>query len=281
MNAGFYPATMPPVSTYSPTMQIANGYPPQASTPPSNTDWTAPAPTYLNPIFGCDSSKFDHVTATCGSATAGAPDSIVVNYFNNEAADTGATMGQRFDCRGNDAGNDPSNAIRKLNSGGPPASAMNNSLPPQAPIFVSNRYALNPTDIQVEDKNHTTNSLACGGNGTSFFGTADNNAYQSMILGLEDMQFTYGVFSTSTTRAPDRYYTATEVNGLPNTNIDGVNMTPWQRVVSVKVCIITKTIGNNQSSSYKNCTDDTKTGTGIYKKHIQVFAVRNKLNQGF
>ncbi|MEO8120702.1 MAG: PilW family protein [Rhodoferax sp.] len=293
MNAGFYPATMPPISTYSPTMRRFDSYPPGIGIPVRATDWISPAPVYLTGIFGCDGSKFDHVTATCSATVADAPDSIVINYFTNESVAFSNTVGQRRDCTGADVGNDPSNATRQLNSGPSPATAMNDNLSPQAPLFVSNRYGLNTTAMEVEKQAISTQSLACGGNGKSSFGVADTTAYQPLLAGIDDMQLTYGVFNTEATRAPDRFYTATEVNALLTVSIDGVPLAPWARVVAVRVCLMTRTLGENPKiadkagaqRSYLDCADQTitqaATDQSIHKRHVQIFGVRNKLNQGF
>ena len=104
-----------------------------------------------------------------------------------------------------------------------------------------------------------------------------------MVLGIEDLQITYGVFNTANTRAPDRYYTAAEIEALPDEIED---MSEWQRVVSVRVCILTRALGNNTRPGYTNCQGQTVTGPnqpkpGIYKRYVQVFAVRNRLNQGY
>ncbi|OYU43283.1 MAG: pilus assembly protein PilW, partial [Burkholderiales bacterium PBB4] len=77
MNAGFYPSTMPPITSYFNTMRRADGYPPAVGVPVRATDWIAPNAVYLAPIFGCEGAKFNHVDGTCGTTVAGAPDSIV------------------------------------------------------------------------------------------------------------------------------------------------------------------------------------------------------------
>jgi type IV pilus assembly protein PilW len=300
-NAGFYPSTMPPISVNSPTMKYADSYPPAIGIPARATDWIAPHTNYNNPVFGCEGATFNHVTATCGTTVAGAPDSIVLNYFTNETVDMGDTVGQRRDCTGSDVGpvdltkGDPSNLERRKNTPAAAPTTVNSKLPPQRPLFVSNRYALTAaTNTAYQDGTTiSTRSLACGGNGKSKFGTADTTAYQPLLPGIEDLQFTYGVFSTAATRAPDRFYTATEVNALTTNTIDGVSLGPWQRVVAVRVCLITKTLPGTAKiadktgalRSYTNCAGTTVTPAAsdpaIYKRFVQVFAVRNRLNQGF
>lgn len=293
MNAGFYPSTMPPIATYFPTQRRVDAYPPAVGVPNRATDWIAPSNVYLAPIFGCDGAKFDHSTATCGTATVGAPDSIVMSYFTNESVAFGATAGQRNDCTGADVGADPSNAVRKLNAGTGVATSMSHDLPPQAPLFASNFYGLNPTVLEVEKQSINTGSLACGGNGKSPFGATDASAYMPLLAGIDDLQLTYGVFSTEATRAPDRFYTATEVNTLPTVTIDGVPLNSWARVVAVRVCVMSRTLGGAPKladkagalSTYLDCNDATitqaATDRAIHKRHVQVFAVRNRLNQSF
>jgi type IV pilus assembly protein PilW len=212
-------------------------------------------------------------------------------------------MGQRRDCTGSDVGNDPSNAIRKLNSPTPiPAFGIvalteDTTIAPQQPLFVSNRYGLNATNIVVNvgmnDQAVATQSLACSGNGSSFFGVTNTAAYQPILAGIDDMQFTYGVFQTDATRAPDRFYTADEVNGLGNVVIAGVSMGPWARVVAVRVCLMTSTLGANtkitdkagELRTYLDCANQTQTQAAtdiaLHKRHVQIFGVRNRLNQGF
>lgn len=289
-NAGFYPATMPPISTYSPVMRRIDGYPPAVGIPARSTDFIPTTSAYSTGLFGCDGATFNVATATCATAVTGAPDTIIINYFTSESKSFAGEVGQRRDCTGSDVDSDPLNAVRKLNAGGPPAVLpVNPDIPPQQPLFVSNRYTLVATTstkpLVIEGQTINTNSLSCSGNGGA--------GYQPLLIGLDDLQFTYGVFGTETTRAPDRFYTATEVNALSTVKIDGVDMTPWARVSAVRVCLMTRTLGGTAKiadktgalRTYLDCADQTitqaATDTGIHKRHVQVFGVRNKLNQGF
>lgn len=306
MNAGFYPTTMPGIPASSPALRRVQSYPPirNASSPASSpeaaaADWNAPADVYNDPIFGCEGARFDHQTASCPAPTASAPDSIVVNYFTSESVSMGAVAGQRRDCTGADVApvdltrGDPSNRVRRMNTPASAPATVDPGLPPQQPVFVSNRYALTNT-IQLQNgQNIATRSLACGGNGRSPFGVVDSAAYQPLLSGLEDLQFTYGVFNTGDTRAPERFYNATEVTALGNRTIDGVSLRPWQRVVAVRVCLITKTLPGtgkiadktDQLRTYTDCNNAIVTPSAndpaIYKRYVQVFALRNRLNQGY
>ena len=287
-NAGYYPSTMPPTSKTN-TKQVLNAY------PPNNWVFLPTAPTtptpvaFLSGVFGCDSAKFNPTISSCDSAVTDAADSIVINYFTSDAM--GSSVGQRRDCTGGDVGKDPVNAVRKLNA---ITNTENIDLPPQQPLFVSNRYALNTTDsaankVEVDKQTVNVKSLACNGNGK----TSQDIIFQPLLAGLEDLQFTYGVYSTATSLAPDRFYTATEVSTLTNLTVDGIVKKPWDRVTAVRVCLISKTIGGNSKiedkagalRTYTDCNEATQTkeatDKNIYKRFVQTFGLRNQLTQAY
>ena len=287
-NAGYYPSTMPPTSKTN-TKQILNAYPPNnwvflPTTP------TAPTPVaFLSGVYGCDSAKFNAINSACDSTATGAADSIVINYFTSDAM--GSAVGQRRDCTGADVGNDPVNSVRKLNA---TTKLEDVNLPPQLPLFVSNRYALNTTNsaankVEVDKQTVNVKSLACNGNGK----TSQDIIFQPLLAGLEDMQFTYGVYSTATSLVPDRFYTATDVSTLTNLTIDGVIKKPWDRVVAVRVCLLSKTIGGSPKiedkasalRTYTDCNETTQTQAAtdknIYKRFVQTFGLRNQLTQAY
>lgn len=287
-NAGYYPSVMPPTSKTN-TKQVLNTYPPNNWVFLPSSPLTATPTAFLSGVFGCDSSKFNPPTSDCGGSTAGAADSIVINYFTSDAM--GSSVGQRRDCRGADVGNDPVNAIRKLNA---ITNLENVNLPPQQPLFVSNRYALNTTNsaankVEVDKQIINVKSLACNGNGV---GTQDI-IFQPLLAGLEDMQFTYGVYSTAKSLAPDRFYTATEVSTLTNVTIEGIVKKPWDRVVAVRVCLISRTVGGNPKiddktgalRTYTDCNEvpqpQLATDNNIYKRFVQTFGLRNQLTQAY
>lgn len=288
MNAGFYPVVMPPLTPNFPNMRRYDAYPPAQGVPVRNTDWIPPATSglvnpYANGIFGCQGSNFSSTTGTCGSDNDDNADSLVINYFTSDAMD--ANVGTRRDCNGADVGNDASNAIRKLNQG-VPATAEVLTLPPQLPLFGSNRYALVDTKTEIDKQVVTTKSLACQGNG----GTG---GFQPLVAGIEDLQITYGVFSTEASRAPDRFYTAPQVTALGDVQIGPITMPAWSRVVAVRVCIMARSLGAapkiaDKSSALRTYTDckgvDTQqlaSDNTLRKRYVQVFAVRNRLNQAY
>ena len=179
MNAGFYPATALPIAP-DPTQQgMYDTYPPLEADPRAVTDWQNaaagwPPVAFRTGIYGCDGGRFDVATSTCPAANAALADTLVVNYFTTDTAEMGKSTGRRNDCTGADvapagAGGDPSNAERKKNSGGaPPATphtAALENIPPQLPVFVSNRFTLSDVKVSVDQNDVNTKSLTCSGNG--------------------------------------------------------------------------------------------------------------------
>ena len=285
MNAGAYPSIMPPVSANFPTKRQFDGYPPIVGIPPRDTDWTPPQPAYAAPIFGCEGAAFDPVAGTCGPTVAGDPDSLVINYFTSDTA-SNPNMGQRFDCTGKDVGKDASNAKRKLNTGTPPTAA-DPDLPPQLPLFGSNRYTLSASSTVIDGVARLTKSLACAGNGAD-----DPSVFAPILAGIDDMQLTYGIYDTETTRAPTQYYTADKVEATGAKTIDGVPLAPWARVVSVRVCLMTRTLipakvadEAGKERQYTNCSGTVVTqpanDLALYKRYEEVFSLRNRMNQTF
>lgn len=317
MKAGYYPANISRVLTASEGFPKLSKYPPlkQNENAVQATDWTLPADPnaalayyplrqarpmgpYGSGLFGCEGAKFKPSTGSCDTAVAGAPDSIVVNYFTNDSLDT--NTGDRTDCTGSNVGNDTSNTNRIGTS----------ALAPLQPLFVSNRYGINATNVEIDKQTVSTGSLACNGNGasgskpnpaTAVSGAQANNVYQPMITGIEDLQITYGVFAATgnqNQRTPDKFYSATDVGNLAWIEVDDppfpkVVTPPWSRVVAVRVCVMTKSLGAtpkiaNAASAlgtYVDCKDATvpkaANDFSLRKRFVQVFAVRNRLNQVF
>lgn len=290
-NAGFYPASSLPIPVDVSQTGMYDTYPPIPATSRVSTDWANPAtgwpPTaFQTGVYGCDGAKFDVATSLCGTGVANNPDTLVINYFTSDSM--GGATGSRFDCTGNDVASDPSNIERNKDEKGV---AIADGKPPRLPLFGSNRYSLSDSTVYVEGSEVSTKSLVCSGNGKSPHGKADSNAYQPLLSGIEDMQFTYGVYSSSQTLSPDRFYTAAQVNELESVIINGVSMTGWQRVVSIRVCILTKTLNgrtriNDKSGSerkYVDCQDVEKNQPPgeTYTRLIQVFGSRNNLKQSY
>ena len=284
MNAGFYPANFPPEISDVTQQGMYDTYPPLESKPRKTTDWqnsdaSWPPVAYMTGIFGCEGATFNVATGTCPSPTVGASDSIVVNYFTS---DPDAEFGTRRDCTGSLVDNDPSNVNRFS------ASASKNT-PPLLPLFVSNRFSLNDLKNFVDRNDVTTRSFTCSGNGSNPHGV--NNSYQPIVTGIRELKFKYGVFADANTLTPQRFYTAGEVNALPTIEILGQTYTGWQRVTSVKVCVLSQSQGGgvrledkaDDRMTYEDCSDSTQTqpaGQWI-NRFVQVFGVRNGLKQSY
>lgn len=302
MKSGFYPANISritsdegfPKLTYYPPIKLAENS-------ALATDWTPPAPTavYLSGLFGCDGARYDPTSSPpCGTPTSGAPDSVVVNFFTNDTMDVNA--GDRFDCTGADVTNDVSTSNNNRRN------TANPSLSPLQPLFVSNRYAISDAkNTEIDGQEVTTRSLACVGNGSGDNAGSSGIPYQPMVQGVEDMQITYGVFATTAPsadnmarRTPDKYLTATQVSALSSVSVEtgalGIaTLPPWSRVVSVRVCVMAKSLGaspkvaaaSDAERKYIDCNGVEKiqeaSDKSLRKRFVQEFAVRNRLNQSY
>lgn len=300
MNAGFYPANVLPITSDITQTGMYDGYYPLQGATRIATDWENiaaawPPVAFQTGVFGCDGAVFDVAGNSCPSADNAKPDTLIINYFSGDAVNG---PGLRRDCTGADSGNHFSNSERKKNTGGtPPATAhtaVDNNLAPQQPLFVSNRYTLSDTKIFVDNADLNTKSLACNGNGQS------SAIYQPIVAGLEDFQVTYGIYTTfdpnsnNNSLAPTRFYTATEMNNagtVPSLNIRGQNLTSWQRVTAVRVCVLTRTLGGNtrisdvagSPSTYRDCSGVEKNQPSGYQmaRYEQTFGVRNALRLSY
>ena len=295
MNAGFYPATEPSILVDVTQTGMYDTYYPLPGNPRRTTDWADPVTSwppvaFQSPIFGCDSGSFDVATSTCSAGATGSADTIVLNSFTSDipASQTGA----RKDCTGSDIANAiKSNGERRNNQGGPPPSTVVSNLKPQQPLFRSSRFTLKSVKLALDNSDINTSSLACSGNGKSPHGTADTTAYQPIVSGLIDLQFTYGVYDSASTLMPTRFYTATEVNALTSVAINGVSLTGWQRVTAVRVCVLTQTLGGSTrlgdktgaASTYVDCggTTQNQPSGSMMTRYTQEFGARSALKQTF
>lgn len=224
---------------------------------------------YNQGLFGCDGGLFNPTTGACPAATAGAPDSVVINYFAKPELDA-ATFVSGFDCLRQNVSLDPSNIVQAAAG---------------RPLYVSNRFGLTNTTYTTAGagataRTITTKSLACNGNGKA----AEDTVYQPIFEGLEDMTFAYGVHGGTGDLSPQTYYTATEVTALPVVG----DMTGWQRVTAVRVCVLARGPDNIRTHdkagslrTYTNCRGATVTyaasDRSLYKRFERVFAIRNNL----
>ena len=225
-------------------------------------------------IFGCTAQSFSPTSSACVAHTSAAvtADTIVINYFTNDAM--GSDIGQRVDCNRSDVDGATENSGR-TDAG---TSATLGKVPLK-PLFVSNRYTLSTTTYSIEGQNISTQSLACNGNA--------NTVYQPAIVGIESLQFLYGVYSDDTLQ-PQRFYSASAVAGLGGTTDLNLPQAPWARVVSVEVCLVARGLEASKMTTsagtvtpYVNCagTSVTPTDRFLRKVYRKTFALRNNLTQ--
>jgi type IV pilus assembly protein PilW len=150
---------------------------------------------------------------------------------------------------------------------------------------VSNRFGLVATSYTAQGVGATTRtvntkSLGCNGNGKN----PEDTVYQPIFEGIEDMVIRYGVAAGATSLSPETYHTAAEVSALPKVG----DLTSWQRVTAVRVCLLTRTTENSRNvdktgslRTYANCRGANityaATDRTVYKKYERVFAIRNNL----
>ena len=252
-NAGFYPSIRAAGSAAVSTVTIETYANPV-------TSGTIPA-AYNAPIFGCTAQTYKPAPDTnpvgCAAHTATADaDTLVLNSYSNDSY--GLNIGNRADCLRQDSANDQINTARKNTTV---------ALTPLRPLFVSNRYTLQPTTMKVEGNVINTFSLACNGNGVS----SAVNAYYPMVAGVDQLRFYYLVRASDT--AASKFQRA-----------DAVTATDWPNVVSVRVCLLARSLQSAKlqgSTSYtiKDCDGVDKSFTDGVERRIftQVFAMKNHI----
>lgn len=260
--AGFYPIANPNTDPANGTLQTQNF-----------GEYKEPVALvgrlpYQAGVFGCTGARFLPATNTCGPTVAGAPDSVVVNYYSNP--EFGNQLQNQSDCLGADVALDPVNAPRA-------AAGL--------PLFISNRFALSPTLINLPTGGTAaTLSFGCNGNGTA----TPSNIYQPIFEGVVDMVITYGLWNTGTNaEMPDRYLTANAVTTPPLPAL--VNgKTPWQRVTRVNVCLMVNTLQNTRQAdapgtprTFTDCRGGAITSPRLFKVFNRTFTVRNHMTGEF
>jgi len=213
--------------------------------------------TYQAGLFGCAGQTLTsaHTCADHGRATQSPAnsDAFAVAYFTSDAMPL--ALGQRADCSRSDVANDATLARNSLREGtvpgtGSPANAATGAaakpddprgkagLPPAAPLLVINQYFLQAETFTGDGGNQiNTFSLRCRGNGGGFDAV-------ELVRGVEQMVLRYGI-KDLVTGAPERYLTAAEVNALTPVADGDDTVTGWQRVVSVRVCLLVRSLNNN------------------------------------
>lgn len=221
-------------------------------------------------LFGCDGANYDHTTETCGTTTAGKPDSIIVNYFASPEFGADSLLGNTNDCNRNPVADDTDNSSRSSSG---------------LPLFVSNRFGIVAETTSYKDSDGNTvsaSSLGCQGNGK------EAAAAQPALQGVDDLVIRYGIYNDDGVgmgQSPTKFMTASEVGA----EVDVGGRTPWQRVTAVSVCVLVRSIANGRQEdkadsvrTYTDCRGQTiELPTGnryVYKTYQRVFAVRNNLS---
>lgn len=289
-NAGFYPAvgSEPPAVGTGLTVNARLTY-------DSVAQGLALPVVYAHGIFGCTNGAFDPIGHRCalhkGGVLAGS-DSLVLALFTQDAFS--AAMGQRADCTRSDVINDTTiarNHVRALShaplvatsSGGKPSTVEalrpTEGALPDAPLLVINAYRLRTQNLTLEDgRTVASAALECWGNG--------GKQWVELVRGVEQFVVRYGVMDDAT-RTPTRYLSATEVAALTNSVIDGDVFTGWQRVVSVRVCMMVRSPQNSAQRDdadgtavdVADCIDGSayKRDNGAQVRRFeQVFSIKNR-----
>ncbi len=237
---------------------------------------------YNQGIYGCEGAPFNFALNACDPKVDNDPDTLVISYFTSDVRS--GQGGQRDDCEGNDVALAPENASR----GGVAASTSPN-VTPMLPLFAANHYTLQTsasTLMRFDGRAVSTRSLLCKG-----LVSDTNNLPISIIAGLDDLQLLYGVSgepAAAGASPPVEFFTADKVKDQGSLEIDGVNLAPWQRVVAVRVCVISKTYqtANAVSSGpqqWQDCSGATQPAgdSSLRKTYTQVFSVRNHLKASY
>lgn len=189
-------------------------------------------------VRGCEGTFSNITTATntaaltCASGTTTLPDSIAVNYEADRYNTVATSGGVATDCVGN--------GLTTLTATMPTGGTVT------ANYWVADNRFYIGTSTAI-----TSPSLYCKGNG----GTT-----QPLVENIEDMQFTYGAMSattTATTATVAGYLNAAEM--LTQTNMAGLadDAARWSKVITVRICIVVRSEGlvatNAEAAKYDNC----------------------------
>lgn len=207
-------------------------------------------------IRGCDGT-FNNITSVatldafsdCGASTS--PDSIAISY----EADRYNTVA----------------------SGSAPTDCVGSALPTVSATFPSGTASFSVADNRFYIANSSNiPSLMCKG--------ISSNA-QPLVENVEDMQFWYGVVSstsTSTTATVAGYLTADEV--VTNTDLAALPINErWGKVLSVRVCIVVRSenpvVPDAASGQYYKCDgtlDTSKTDLRLRRAYTTTVVLRNR-----
>ncbi len=249
-------------------------------------------PAFDTGIYACNKAGFDRNTGQClaagGSTT---PDTLIINYFSDDTfpqtagSFPGPGSGTRVNCLNQSVDKETYNLARVPGGDDTSASPSRTVL---APVSVTNIYSLGIAQTyQGNSGPITTRSFGCHPLGQALF--------QPYFQGVEQLRLRFGIYDASTVRpsptkfstvtAPTRFYTIAEMNALAPVNIGGVSLTPWHRVVTVEVCILTRSLEYNAREApvgtvISDCDGDPVQVSANQSRPIiavtrQVFNIRN------
>lgn len=279
-NAGFYPAvsTEAAVAGGADLSNVLMGF----SGATDSAHMNLPD-AYRFGIYGCTGQTFDTNGNGCAAQLTGVragSDALVVSYFTNDTFSL--DVGNRSDCTHADAANDATyNKAERVGSVTTTATdangqktststprTQNDDLVPNAPILVINRYFLD-----VGGNGNT--SLWCRGNGRP--------VPVELIPNVEQITVRYGVMGSGSA-APVKYMTAADLSASRAQVLDGVSYEPWERVVSVRLCVMVRSdpqtrLNEATSATVTDCAGNSVTQpAGVsFRTFSQVFGVKNRL----
>lgn len=256
---------------------------------------------YQGGLFGCAGQTLteSHACAphTSTTGTAAGSDAFAVAYFTSDAMSV--AVGQRADCTRADVANDATVALNTTRLGtvpgtGTPANATTGAaatpdrlrteagLPPASPLMVINQYFLGASTFTSESGSKiNTFALKCRGNGRNVRFGDDIE----LVPGVEQMVLSYGLKDLSS-GAPVRYVSASDVSALQPMQDGDQTLTGWQRVVSVRVCVLVRSLSNNTAvrnaaGKALNVTDCrgnavSRTDGAQVRTFERVFSVKNR-----
>lgn len=295
--AGFYPATGSEPAGASLGFQAPVRMTFDRATAQMVSGGSTGVAAYQAGVFGCAGQTITkaHACATHTSATPSGSDAVAVAYFTSDTMSV--AVGQRADCSRSDVAKDATVARNTLNrlgtvpgtgtpanpdtgaSAEPDKSRVDMGLPPASPLMVINQYFLESSKFTGESGNTiNTFALKCRGNGGGFDSV-------ELVPGVEQMVVRYGL-KDLTSGAPVRYVTAAEVASATPVQDGDQTLTGWQQVVSVRVCLLVRSLNNNtavrnaagSAISITDCSGNTMTrADGAQVRTFErVFSVKNR-----
>ena len=256
---------------------------------------------YQGGLFGCVGQTLteSHACAphTSTTGTAAGSDAFAVAYFTSDAMSV--AVGQRADCTRADVALDATLALNTTRLGtvpgtGAPANATTGTagkpdkvrtdmgLPPASPLLVINQYFLGASTFTSESGSKiNTFALKCRGNGRNVKFGDDIE----LVPGVEQMVLSYGL-KDLTSGAPVRYVSASDVSALLPVQDGDQTLTGWQQVVSVRVCLLVRSLSNNtavrnaagKALSVTDCRGNavSRTDGAQVRTFERVFSVKNR-----